>query len=170
MKKTGFFILMLLLGSSMIFAQNDAITSHFNDLVEDEDFSTVYVSPEMFKLVAKFSDDNSKNDIAEISKDIKTLRILSTEKTPQKFYKKANKLLNSKNYDELMTIKDKGQNIRFVTQTKGDIIQELVLIIGSEKDFTMVDFTGIIDLDKISQLAGKLNINGSNELGRLNRK
>ena len=169
MKNIGYFLL-LFLSSNLLQAQEDAISSLFNNLTEDQDFSTVYISPKMFQMIATTGGEGSENEIAEISKDIKTLRIISTNKTPKLFYKKANKILNSNAYEELMTVKEKGQDIRFVTKSEGNTIKELLLLIGSNENFVMLNFTGDINLKKISKLAGKLNIEGSDQLGKLNNK
>lgn len=164
------YIFFLFISSNILLAQGDAISKLFNNYSDDESFSTVYISPKMFKMIATISGDEAENEIAEVSRDIETLRIISTSEDAKSFYNKANKILNNNAYEELMTVKEKGQDVRFVTRSEGDIIRELILLVGSDDNFVMLNFTGKIDLEKISRLAGKLNIEGSDQLGKLNKK
>ncbi len=171
MKNIGYILFGLIMSTNILMAQEDAITKLFNNFSEDEAFSTIYISPKMFQMIAKLDGEgDDKNEIADISKDIKTLRILSTSNTPRKFYKQANKKLNLNSYEELMTIKEEGKDIRFVTKMNGDKIEELLLLIGSDENFVLLSFTGDIDLEKLSRLSGKLNIQGSDQFSKLNKK
>jgi len=101
-------------------------------------------------------------------KDIKGLRMLMTEKNAMAHYKEAISSINTDEYEVLMTVRDEEDNIRFWVKenTAGDI-EELLLLIGSEDEFTLLSFIGKIDLTKISQLSNQLNINGVEHLDKI---
>jgi hypothetical protein len=168
--KTLFSLAIAMFISSASFAQIDAIERFFKDYQEDENFTVVYVSPKMFQMVSKATDGSSDQELASIVKDLKGLRILTTEVNPDKVYKEANKRLNIKEYEELVTVRDKDSNVRFVTKETNGIISELLLLVGGKDDFVMMSFVGNIDLAKISKLAKKLDIDGAEHLEKVNKK
>ncbi|MEZ4912020.1 MAG: DUF4252 domain-containing protein [Saprospiraceae bacterium] len=167
--KAVFSFFIALLVTNISFGQ-DAIEKLFKDYQNNEDFKVVYVAPKMFQMVAKMTSDSDQNEFKDIVKDLKGLRILSTEKNAPQVYKESNRRLSVTGYEELITVKDKDQNIRFVTKETNGNITELLLLVGEEKDFTMISFVGNIDLNKISKLASKLNIEGAEHLDKVKKK
>ena len=69
-----------------------------------------------------------------------------------------------------MTVKDKGDNVKFLTKGNGDVVDELLLLVGGADDFVLMSFVGKLDLNKISKLANKLDIQGSEHLDKLKDK
>ena len=59
--------------------------------------------------------------------------------------------------------------MRFVTKENNGIISELLLLVGGKDEFVMMSFVGNIDLDKISKLAKKLDIDGAEYLEKANK-
>lgn len=151
-------------------AQVDAIERFFKDYQEDENFTVVYVSPKMFQMVSKATDGIEDKELSSIVKDLKGLRILTSKVNPDKIYKEANKRLNIKEYEELVTVREKDSNVRFVTKESNGIINELLLLVGGKDEFVMMSFVGNIDLNKISKLAKKLDIDGAEHLDKVNKK
>ncbi len=151
-------------------AQLDAIERFFKDYQEDENFTVVYVSPKMFQMVSKATDGSEDKELSSIVKDLKGLRILTSKVNPDKIYKEANKRLNIKEYEELVTVREKDSNVRFVTKESNGIINELLLLVGGKDEFVMMSFVGNIDLNKIAKLAKKLDIDGAEHLDKVNKK
>lgn len=151
-------------------AQGDAIERFFKDYQDDQNFSVVYVAPKMFQMVSKVTDGSEDKELAAIVKDLKGLRILKTSVTPDKIYKEANRRLNIKEYEELVTVRDKDQNVRFVTKEANGTINELLLLVGGKDEFVLMSFVGNIDLNKISRLAKKLELDGAEHLDKVNKK
>jgi hypothetical protein len=150
--------------------QTDAIERFFSDYQNDENFTIVYVSPKMFQMVSKVTEGSEDKELASIVKDLKGLRILTSKINPDKVYKEANKRLNIKEYEELVTVRDKESNVRFVTKESNGIINELLLLVGGKNEFVMMSFVGNIDLNKIAKLAKKLDIDGAEHLDKINKR
>ncbi len=151
-------------------SQTDAIERFFKDYQDDENFTVVYVSPKMFQMVSKVTDGNEDKELSAIVKDLKGLRILTSKVNPGKVYTEANKRLNIKEYEELVTVREKDSNVRFVTKEANGVINELLLLVGGKEEFVMMSFVGNIDLSKIARLAKKLNIDGAEHLDKINKK
>ncbi len=171
MKKTILLLPLFLLAAVFhASAQSDAITRFFEKYVEDEQFTVVYVSPKMFQLVSKIeTDDEDWNNIREVVKDLGGLRVLAADSIADglKYYKDALSKVPTGEYAELLTVRDGKENVRIWIKDSGNIIEELLLLVGAPTEFVMLSFTGKIDLDKISQLSKTLDINGAEHLGKI---
>jgi Domain of unknown function (DUF4252) len=156
-------------------AQGDAIMRFFNQYAEDERFTVVYVAPKLFSMVSKIeTDDEDWNNIREIVKDLGGLRVLTADSIADglALYKSALSKIPAAEYAELLTVRDGKENVRIWTKdtNDGSIIEELLLLVGSPDSFTLLSFTGKINLDKISQLSKTLDIDGAQHLDKLKSK
>lgn len=151
-------------------SQEDAITKYYSQYADDDDFTTVFISPKMFGMITTLGEKDMEPEVKNALNGLKSLRILTTEKNPQQRYKEAMQKINTKEYEELMTVKDDGENVRFLTKTgpNGNIL-ELLLIVGSKDEFVLLSFTGNIDLKTISKLSGAINVEGAQELEKLEK-
>src|SRR5882762_7397234 len=112
LRKLGLLLPLLFLGTG-IYAQDDAIGKFFGKYIEDSRFTVVSVSPKMFRLLAKVNWDSIPPDVRQTVTKLQSLRILSTDATPQQFYKEALTRVDMKEYEELITVRNKNDNVRF---------------------------------------------------------
>ncbi|MBN9384367.1 MAG: DUF4252 domain-containing protein [Chitinophagaceae bacterium] len=160
----------LLVMTTGAFSQDDAIGKFFGKYIDDSRFTMVSVSPKMFRLLSKVSWDTIPAELKQTVTMLRSLRILSTETTPRQFYKEALSRIDMKEYEELITVRDKQDNVRFVIKEAGGIVQELLMIAVDESGFTLMSFTGEIDLDKLARLSSSLDIKGMEGLQHAKRK
>ena len=152
-------------------AQTDAITRYFDKYLEDENFTVVYITPKMFQMIAKLDlKDKDAQDVKDVLKDLKGLRILQTQINARQHYKEVMTQFNAAEYELLMTVRDKDENVRFWTKETGGNISELLMLVGNAKEFTLISFIGNIDLNKISKLANKTKIDGLEHLKNLKKE
>jgi hypothetical protein len=163
-------VLGLLLVGTMSHGQDDAIGKFFGKYIEDSRFSVVSVSPKMFRLLSKVNWDTIPGDVKQTVSKLQSLRIISTGTTPYVFYKEALSKIDMKEYEELINVRDKEDNIRFVVRESGGIIHELLMISVDKEGFTMMSFVGDIDLDKLARLSAAMDIKGMDELKNAKRK
>lgn len=160
----------LLVMTTGAFSQDDAIGKFFGRYIDDSRFTMVSVSPKMFRLLSKVKWDTIPADLRQTVTRLHSLRILSTETTPRQFYKEALSTIDMKEYEELITVRDKQDNARFVIKESGGVVHELLMIAVDESGFTLMSFTGDIDLDKLSRLSSSLEIKGLEGLQQAKRK
>lgn len=168
--KYGILIIAFLAMSFQGFSQSDAITKYFNKYVEDTSFTVVYISPKMFEMISKLSEEEVDPEVKQVIKDLKGLRVLVKEGNGTKYYDEVTKTLNLKAYEELMTVRDGDQNVRFLVKDKAGVIEELLLLVGSPSEFVMISFVGKIDLDKIAKLAKTTDIEGLEHLEKVGKQ
>ena len=168
----------LYLGS--ITAQNDAINKYFEAQIDNEDFTSVYVSPKLIEIVSQIDiealddGDLEGNEVAMIEsvlEQLDGLMLLKTDVEPNKHYKDILSAFRTENmgFDLLLSVRDKGNNVKIWTQTNGELIEELLLLVGGEDEMVMLSLTGNIDLDKISRLAGNIDIDGIDYLDNIGK-
>lgn len=136
-----------------------AIDKYFKQYVDDERFTVVYISPKLFKMLGQLDvkgmniEDEEAKAFVEIAQDLEALRILVAEEDAAALYKEAKAKIDTKEYEVLMTVRDKdGDNVEFLVKDDGgSIVNELLLLVGGD-EFVMLSFVGKIDLNKVSKL------------------
>ncbi len=149
-------------------AQEDAISKYFSKYVDDERFTVVYISGKMFSMINKMEldlDDEEAQAVMSVVKDLKGLRILTTDTDGAKFYKEALQTINTKGYETLLEVREgKQQNVKFLVKDSngGSVLNELLLLVGGEdEEFVMLSFMGNIDLSQVGKLSKAFDDKGS---------
>jgi Domain of unknown function (DUF4252) len=158
---------------SAAWGQNDAIARFFSQYAEDERFTTVYISPKMFQMVSKLElDDPDWLKAREVVRDLTGLRVLASDSinNGNQLYKDALSKVPQNEYSELLTVRDGKENVRIWVKDSGNIINELLLLVGAPDEFVLLSFTGKIDLDKISALSKSLDVEGVEHLEKVKKK
>jgi len=157
----------MMMASIAAFAQNDAINKFFTKYQNDETFSLVNISGKMFSMMANIEGDTQedKDMIAAISK-IKGLKILKKDggRDSRALYNEAISTIPGREFEELMSIRQKDNDIKFFTKEASGKISELVMVMGGNEDFMVMSVFGDIDLKEISKMGKSINIDGLNNL------
>ncbi len=165
------FILIMI--SLSAFSQRNPVDKLFEKYGGKDGFTTVLISSKMFSM---FSDmEAGDDDINKMIKNIESIKILSTDDESLlnpgiNFYKEIMNELSFDEYEELMVVKEKDQDIKFLVKEKEDIIVELLLVIGGKGNNALISIRGIIDLKSISKLSKSMNIEGLEKLEKIDEK
>lgn len=162
--------LMIIAGSA--FAQ-DAISKFFTKYQSDESFSQVTVSSKMFGLFTNMEADTPEDkEVLDAISKLKGLRILAKEdaRNARALYKEAFGLIPAKEYEELMSVRDKDKDMKFLIKESGGKISELLMVMGGNEDFMVMSLFGEIDLKQISRIGKKMNVSGLEHLDKMNKK
>ena len=169
MKKwIGVLIMALLCGTAQ--AQDDAIVKFFSKYMESDNFSRVYISPKMMQMAGGFlrsnveAGDAEEKDLGELMQKIKGIRILSGDKVNGKsLFNEAMGTLNKNKYEDLMDVQDKESSLKFMVREENGRIAELLMITGSETEFTLLSMLGSFTYQDLNILAEKTNLPGMDE-------
>ncbi len=152
-------------------AQGDAISKFFAKYQDDETFTQVKVSQKMFGLFTNMDVDKPEDkDIVDAISKIQGLRVLAKHETrdSRALYKEALSAIPTKDYEELMSIREKDKDIKFyIKEISAGKIGELVMVMGGNDEFMMLSLFGEIDLKKISSIGKKMNIEGLQNLEKI---
>ncbi|CAM1353978.1 DUF4252 domain-containing protein [Tenacibaculum insulae] len=133
--------------------------SMFDKLEDIDEVSSVVVNKDAFEILSKFNVESSDNEAMEVFnmiKDLKELRVFSTEndKTASEMESMVKKAVSKSNLIELMRVKDKNSRVKiYVKSTKNKDFVSEVLMFVKDKGAKIVSLTGTIDINKMSKLA-----------------
>ncbi|HEX5168809.1 MAG TPA: DUF4252 domain-containing protein [Cyclobacteriaceae bacterium] len=153
-------------------AQNDAITKFFNKYAADESFTQVNVSSKMFSLFTNMEADTPEDkEVLEAISKLKGLRIIAKDqdRNARTLYKEAFALVPPKEYEELMSVRDKDKDMKFLIKESGGKISELLMLMGGDDEFMALSLFGEIDLKQISRIGKKMNVDGLENLEKMKK-
>jgi len=155
-----------------LFGQVDAIDKYFSKYKDNDDFTVVYISPKMFSLISKLDDNDLDAATRDAVQGIKSLKILTRDNGGMSFYEEAKSMIDMKEYEVLMTVRDDSTNVDFLVKDEdgGNIVNELLLLVGGHEDFVLLSFLGDIHLNKLSKIAESIDIDGLDHLDKLDDK
>ncbi len=170
MKNITAVCVLILTGSGALYAQ-DAIDKYFTQYANDPSFTSIVISSKMFELFAKMDNGDPENkQVKEAIGGLKGIRILASEEgvtnTKANYLQAIGKV--GKEYEVLMSIDDKDEKVRFFILEDGDIIKELLMIVGGKGNIFLMSLVGDIDLTKVASLSKSMNLGGMNYLENLN--
>jgi hypothetical protein len=173
MKKLMLAVGMLVM-SGMAMAQGDAITKFFSKYQNDETFSQVTVSSKMFNLFTNLEVESKEDkEVLDAISKLKGLRILAKEdaRNGYELYKEALAMVPMKEYEELMSVRDKDKDMKFfIKETSPGKISELLMVSGGIKDFMVLSLFGEIDLKQVGKIGRKMDIDGLDNLHKIDDK
>jgi len=162
-------VVVLALVFSGTYAQ-DAISKLFSKYQNDDSFTQVNVSSKMFSLFTNMEADTPEDqEVLNAISKLKGLRILMKENTSdaRTLYKEAYALVPLKEFEELMSVRDKDKDLKFYIRESAGKISELVMIMGGADDFMVMSLFGEIDLKQVSRMGKRMNVQGLENLQKL---
>jgi nitrogenase molybdenum-iron protein alpha/beta subunit len=160
MKTKNLLLMICLLCSSIIYAQNSTIDKLFDKYEKEDDITFISISKAMFKMIPENVNTGNIN-IKNITHKIESMRIITSEKARLK--EKMNVefrsfVNNDKSYEELMRVRDGKSNVTINVRKKGDAINELVMLVNDESNFVFIQISGNFTLDDIQEISKNINI------------
>lgn len=159
MKTKSLLLMICLLCNSIIYAQSSTINKLFDKYENEDDITVISISKAMFKMIPENINTGDVN-IKNIIHKIESMRIITSnnanlkEKMSSEFKSSVN---GNKDYEELMRVKDGKSNITFNARKKGDIINELIMLINGEDNFVAIQITGNFTLNDIQEIVKEKN-------------
>jgi len=172
MKKLSLIILVFVF-PLLVFSQHSSVSKLFEKYAEKDGFTTVYISKNLFKMVGEMDLDDP--DVDGLIDKLETIKILASDcefinDNNINFYEEIMNELPIEEYEELLVVKEKDQDVKFLVKEKNGIITELLLIAGGKDNNALVCITGNIDLRHISKLASSMEGTGMEHLKKLEEK
>ncbi|MCD6597736.1 MAG: DUF4252 domain-containing protein [Bacteroidales bacterium] len=165
-------IVALFMVSLSSFAQKDPVDRLFDKYSGQDGYTTIYISSKMFSLFSQV--DPEDEDLQNLMSGLKSIRILagddeSNVKTKVNFYDEVMKELPVDKYEELMVIKESGQDLKFLIREENNKIVELLLVGGgnSSDDNVLISIRGIIDMKNISKIGKAFDLEGLDNLEKI---
>ena len=169
MKKIIAIIIIMAVGTG-VYAQGESVSKFFAKYATDESFTTATISSKMFSLITNMDVESPEDkEIVDAISKLKGLKVLGKENSSdaRSLYKEAYGLVTTKEYEELMSVRDKDKDMKFFIRESGGKINELLMVMGGKDDFMLLSLFGEIDLKQISRIGRKMNVDGLKELEKM---
>ncbi len=156
--------------SIRVVAQDDAINRHFQDYLKDQRFTSAYISARMFEVMAEKKDLAMEDDVRQMVRKMKGMRVIQLSgQDGTALFKTSGDRLSGAKYEELMALREKGEQVRFFTQGSGSSVKELVMVVGGPSRFLLLTMVGEIDLGTVARLSRSLNVQGADLLEKVRK-
>jgi len=154
-------------------AQGEIVNKYFNQYADNDQFTKLSISSKMFSMFTQLEPGTpeEKEFLAAVAK-IKGMKVLVGDSITNSatLYKQVNGEMDKAGFEELMTVSDAGETLRFCTKESNGVIQELTMVAGGKKKFLLMSIYGTIDLKSISKLARAMDVEGLKNLQKLDDK
>lgn len=158
MKKFALSLIFALTTLTMSMAQAGSLDSYFSKYQEDESFTVVNISSSMFAAISGLETDAIDPEVKAILDNITGMKILTKLSDGEGYFEEAMQLIKSKGLEEMMTIKDKGENIRIYGKSDGsNHLKEVVMLRGDKSNFILMQIQGKLSIEQLGKLSKTLN-------------
>ena len=149
----------------------DVISKFFTKYQDDESFTNVNISSKMFGLFTQMDAETPEDkEVLEAISKLKGLKIIAKQnaRNSRELYKEAFTLI-PKDFEELMSVRDKDKDMKFMIKENAGKISEMVMVVGGNEEFMIMSIFGEIDLKQISRIGSKMNVNGLQHLEKMDK-
>lgn len=147
----------------------------FDKYSEMDGYTSVYITSHMFSLFAELETQEDESGFFDLVKNLNCIKVVAVDKESMgnaekvNFYQEVVDALPKSKYEELMVVRKKGQDVKFLIRKENDTIRELLMISGGEDDNALISIQGNIDLKSISKLSKTMNIMGIENIEELEK-
>jgi len=156
---SGIFVLFLL---ALTVSAQKSIDRIFDQYSDNEGFVSVTFKGNILNM---FKDDNDEND-NHWPKKVTEIRILAQDDDHMSvvnFYDLAKKELDTKEYEEYMSVKKSDQDMKMYVKADGKVIREFLLIGGGEDNF-IIQIKGSITFDEAEELSSDIKTSHNHKM------
>ncbi|MFH1319540.1 MAG: DUF4252 domain-containing protein [Bacteroidota bacterium] len=174
--KTIKFFLTSLIACTFIFTQNCANEKEKESFVQfykkyngEDGFISINLPPGLIRLFV----DKEDKELKQILKDLDDIRILiysekiNDGRTSASYLKELDKILSSRDYKDLMVIREGQEVIKFKIRENENKVSELVVVVTDDKEFVALSLSGSIDIEKVKGISKSIDIEGIKQLEEL---
>lgn len=152
----------LVLGTTAVFGQKNAIEKYYQNYRSNDTFSNVQITGKMFELTTHIEADTpEEQELLDALSKIEGCAFTGTDSLPNGAaeYKLALQKPGSE-FEELMNVQDKEMEATFFIQESNGIVSELLVVFGGNDGFGVGTIWGEIDLKTVSKIMQKVDMGG----------
>lgn len=159
MKKIIYTILTVALISTQGFTQDVAVNQLFDEYETREDVTLITLTGKAFDMVSQMkTDEDDPTGFNRIAGQITGFRMLVDDKDfNAKNTARQTRSMVSSQFEDLMTIRDKGTDIKIAINEANGIVNELIVIMGTDSSFVLMSIAGHMKLDDVNEVTKRLS-------------
>lgn len=132
----------------------DFATRFMAEHKKDANLTCITISPTMMKQILKIDAVEKDEKMADVISNLKSMQLITSKVRGARYYQQALKVVkNANHFDPYLFSKDHfGESRIMVRRHKGAIV-EMVMLTSYRRAFSVINFTGILSDEFISELA-----------------
>jgi len=153
-------LLLIALFPVLAVAQNSAVDKVFKKYENRDGFTVVTISKGLLKMAADIDDEDQ--EAKEFLGRINSIKILAVEdRSDVNLYDEVLSSLDKSDYEELMTVKSSEEDVLMLAKKDGDIIEELILLVGGKEDNALVFISGRMSMKDMAKISKSVHFDGA---------
>ncbi|MCB0571983.1 MAG: DUF4252 domain-containing protein [Phaeodactylibacter sp.] len=166
--RTLFFLALLAIAPIFATAQPEAIARFYDKYKAYENVTDVKLQGWLLEIASNFTDEGQAKKILD---KITYLRVLVMEEgnlvTPNE-YRHLIKDIHQSRFEQLFTVRDKGDDVGLYIREKGDTITDVLLLVNGSDGFVLLSLEGLLKFSDLNDL--QINVDGAQHFKRLPEK
>lgn len=126
---------------------------------EDANVSCITISPTMMNKILKVDAVEKNEKMADVISNLKSMQLLTSTMRPLHYYKEAMKIAdqNADRFEPYTSSKSKNKECKIMVRKHKGFIVEMVMLTRTRYKFSVINFTGNMSDEFISELAGTVS-------------
>ncbi len=156
-------------------AQESPVQQWLHAFEGRNDITTVSISGAMFKMLSRINaSDPDYQDIVRFAAKLQDFKIVVLEGYAAKGKDKGefNRLLAAAplgNFEELMSIREKGDQITFWALQQNNYVRELIMTVSGSGDQVIIFIKGNFKLSELTGISDNMNITGMDKIKKIKK-
>lgn len=153
------------------FAQKDVVSSVFEKYAGMDGFTTVNITGDMLNLITQAEQQHGDTTFKSKLSEVKILALEKSCDKPVQLDLRAEVYdkLDKSAYKEMMTVKQKDEDVIILVKEANGRIAEFLIIVGGEKDNALIQVKGDMLLSEMADMAGRCQMKGFDQLKKLEK-
>jgi len=171
MKKMMVILVMMGL-TATVSAQKDPVSAAFEKYSGKEGFTTVNISGDMLKMISQAEEQRRDTTFQSKLTDLKILvrEGKCDEAQTTNFRTEVYDKLDRKEYKEMVTVKESDKDVVILVKESGGRVSEFLLLVTGKDKNVLIQAKGDMLLRELSDLSGKYQMKGLEQLKSLENK
>lgn len=159
-------IILLSVMINMLWAQSNSFKAFYEKYQDNEDFTSISISPKMFEMLAQIDIESEDEELVEVLQNLEGLKVIARESNEgRSLFNEAIKLSEGDGFEELINIRSQdGEYISIFSKDSGNIVKELLVVVLDGSDFAFIDLWGEINLKTIGKISKSIDAPGLEHL------
>lgn len=136
----------------LIYGQRNSADELFNRYSGMDGYNSVIINGNFFSLFRNFDDDP---DLENLDRKVTSIRVLTRERGTEvnnEFISEIRNIVRRGGYEEMISVRNSEDDVRFLVKANGDIIKEL-LIVATGDDDAVIQIKGRLTRDDVSRIS-----------------
>ncbi|MEZ4985395.1 MAG: DUF4252 domain-containing protein [Saprospiraceae bacterium] len=147
------FVLLLTLATSGLFAQQKAIERFFNQYQGVENATHLNISGNMLEWISNAKDENGDYRFASRLKGLRVLSLPSSITVDASEVLHLRQSILANRFEELIRVRDGKELVNiYLLENNQQVIEEVVILVEGETEFTLVSLTGELYREDLHKL------------------